>query len=926
MADRTILPDYFVSPEPQLWMIDEHGEAIDWKDSQSTAIMLPHLKLLCRAMADQLRGLPSLTAIVFIVDALSKGWTIELSEQRLSRLTNDPSKPGRPKHSTSHIAKWLHALQDLDAECRHGARAHAAFLCELFEQLPRDRLMTSPEITSQSMQWLESLSSDGSDLLATSRLAEDAARIIAWNTLEFASTQTVDAEAMRLRMRTGLNHLPAAAKVEALERFPIATMAKNLATRRDDVGAVARLAQDISATLSLPRLPSDPDVLPIGGVSDVTNRGQPDRLLMSELALDSDLLIARIANGQALYLRREQPPQPEPKQRCLIIEAGIRMWGTMRLHSAALALGLCIAQERRGGAQLDVITAAGDQIWQEDFTRAAGIERFFGRLLVDVHPGAALMKLMRSESGELQNQPILLLSQATDRDIEFRRATQDSMKSLLVTRLEQSGWVELIERGSSGDTRLQRLRLEVAQQVLDSKQQDPFDLPAYVAQSMNHLRYTVPIVGDCVQSYDSEVQHCLWVLTYDRRAMHLDDNRLGAIEVGHVPKGRILASASVSPSLWMLVVESKLANSRLPIHQLVHVRANRGVSSFQLSLHGEHPAHVTYCFDREQLIRIGKQVTFLDTRNGVMLASDRRILSHLGCAIFGSTQICVAAREADKVRWHHLCRVPSLPGCAARLEHAIPVVYARDLSWTMRIDGRGTDAEATEVMIDPLARQELLRVNSSGTDMLVALEGVTKSNRPELIGSRKQQLVQLSLRKPKVTCLGERSPEAIAAFERSSQNLKYEFSNVRSRFHAISATDGSIMLHGRDGQFKIDVLFLTQGTFWGLPSKPAIVDANQIAFGPSIKWDSSRNNWRWTLRHASLPRGDAWLDSRGMLHLRATDGSELSLMLGDGDLSGWHSSSGTFGRAYFTGNLGESSHPSRNAVEWFFRFVRDQSI
>ncbi len=117
-----------------------------------------------------------------------------------------------------------------------------------------------------------------------------------------------------MRMRTGMDHLPEPAPLEPLARFPLATLVQELALKNDDLSMAAKMAQKIAASLTVPRLPSDPDHLPIGGVSDVTNRGEPDRLLISELALDDDLLIARIAHGQALYLRREQPPQSSSKK------------------------------------------------------------------------------------------------------------------------------------------------------------------------------------------------------------------------------------------------------------------------------------------------------------------------------------------------------------------------------------------------------------------------------------------------------------------------------------------------------------------------------------------------------------------------------------------------------------------------------------
>ena len=109
-----------------------------------------------------------------------------------------------------------------------------------------------------------------------------------------------------------------------------------------------------------------------------------------------------------------------------MIETGIRTWGKMRLYAAAFALGLCIAEERRGGEHLDVVTVSGDGAWLEDVTTRSGLMRFYERLLADVHPGQALMDIVeRNNLGlDMTNQPILVLSEATDRDPQFSSCHQ----------------------------------------------------------------------------------------------------------------------------------------------------------------------------------------------------------------------------------------------------------------------------------------------------------------------------------------------------------------------------------------------------------------------------------------------------------------------------------------------------------------------
>lgn len=937
MGQRMVPPDYFVSPAPTLWTIDETGEALEWKDSHSTALMLPHVNLLCRALAEQLKGLPSLTAILFTVDALSKGWSLQLAEQRVERLVTSSGDLRSSRFMLPQMGKWLHSLQSLDIEFRQGVAAHTAFLCELFEQFPREWLETDEVETSQTLQWLDNILGDRGNLLATHLKdeADSVARALA--ALDFLSMQVLTTESLQLRMRTGLDNLPSGEPLEMVERFPIAALVRQLASLDDDLSVVARMAQFVSATVSLPRSPSDPDTLPIGGVSDVTNRGEPDRLLMSELALDSDLLIARIANGQALYLRREQPPQPESKHRCLMIETGIRTWGTMRLYAAAFALGLCIAQERRGGEQVDVVTVAGESAWLEDVTTRAGLMRFYERLLADVHPGRALMDIVnRNNLGlDMTNQPILVLSEATDRDAAFHHAINDFPNPYMVARVERTGWVDLSERSSVGGQSLQRMRLEIMAQpaeksIKESKSTSLIvsgqkNLPGFLQLNPCPLRFSIQLDGPRVQAYKTDPHVEYWALTHDRRVMLLDDSHLGAIEVGSVPSGRVLASHVPKHNAWLLVIESTPHMSKVPVHWLVKAEGTRGVTMYQLKLGDERAHQVTYCFHHSHLLRVGKNLTYFDARNGNQLVSDPCQYPYLGQQYFGTYGVYVVDCRDDSMQWHWLGKVPSIAGSAARSQRGLPVVYARDLSWMLELTGDSPSPQPTGMKIQTGYPHSIVSVNDSGTEMLVALTGVESSTNPLLICSpREKRVVRLSLTEPKVVFAGDKSPDRLAAFQVGQHALFHQSRNMRKRITGLSFQNGRVIAHTRGKRYAIqpDKVNDVEGLFWrqvtNLEPK-----SRQYVFEKPIQ-RAGGPHARWKLRYVKLPKGEAWLDSRGMLHLKAIDGSELSLMLADSPLAGWHSSGKVFGPQYFIVDKQVSRDTLPEIVDWLTNFTMMQ--
>src|SRR5690606_25553091 len=71
-----------------------------------------------------------------------------------------------------------------------------------------------------------------------------------------------------------------------------------------DTFHVAALIRRIWSGLAIPFHSSHPSIQPLGGVSDISNRGALDKLLISEYANDDLLFLSRLANGEALYINR----------------------------------------------------------------------------------------------------------------------------------------------------------------------------------------------------------------------------------------------------------------------------------------------------------------------------------------------------------------------------------------------------------------------------------------------------------------------------------------------------------------------------------------------------------------------------------------------------------------------------------------------
>ena len=102
-------------------------------------------------------------------------------------------------------------------------------------------------------------------------------------------------------------------------------------------------AERVLSGLNVPFHRSLADQQPLGGISDVTNKGSFDKLLLSEFANEDILFLSRLANNEALYIEREIPPSNNKLKRVFLIDVSLRNWGTPKLIAFATMLAIAKA-------------------------------------------------------------------------------------------------------------------------------------------------------------------------------------------------------------------------------------------------------------------------------------------------------------------------------------------------------------------------------------------------------------------------------------------------------------------------------------------------------------------------------------------------------------------------------------------------------
>ncbi len=104
--------------------------------------------------------------------------------------------------------------------------------------------------------------------------------------------------------------------------------------------AVGSLIRWLWSGLNIPVHSTLPSQQPLGGFSDLTNKGDFDKLLVSEFAYDDLLFLSRLANNEALYIHREVPPTHNNLQRLILIDATLKNWGNPKAIAFAIAIAI----------------------------------------------------------------------------------------------------------------------------------------------------------------------------------------------------------------------------------------------------------------------------------------------------------------------------------------------------------------------------------------------------------------------------------------------------------------------------------------------------------------------------------------------------------------------------------------------------------
>lgn len=390
---------YFCAPVGHYWEWDwiepdGSGASAVWSDGRKTIALREELTALLESLARE--GLPPLGAVLILLDTVSDDWNVTEMRDRIHqaalRASDYNMLPPEFAKVWRHAQKGLETIHQLPKDLRQGFLAKKTLFKLVFEGAFNRLPAEISEIALRQFKETPYLL----PFRDRTPVLNGASRILRDLLILEKAFAALSLDQLENRLRTGIDSetvAPAELPEEQTDPTPVPEVPSDLLEALEKEGGelaqIAGLVRRLSAILHVPKPVTSRDDLPVGGVSDITNRGDPSRLLMTELAWDDMTFAVRLAQGEALYMRRESPPAEPPPLRTVLLDTGIFLWGKPRLFALGTALALLRQKDTTGR----VLTLKHGTFMPITLATVDDVRAQLMQLEPAPHPGTALTTL-----------------------------------------------------------------------------------------------------------------------------------------------------------------------------------------------------------------------------------------------------------------------------------------------------------------------------------------------------------------------------------------------------------------------------------------------------------------------------------------------------------------------------------------------------
>ncbi len=524
---------YFNAPKDYFWQWAEKGTVIEWLNGNTICYRDDLLAILQQLEA---KGLPPLSPLLLLLAACQKTLHLQVSfflMRQLMRLNNKELL----QKTLDDALSFLQIIANLPENLKLGSkRIHLIY--EVFN-------VVNVTISNRQLQ-------DAIDELNSGRLDKNIFYFFSENVnekefekhLQYFSNalqKYPTVEKLEIKLRTGLNELPEKAPVLIPEDVAINLFDELL--QEPKTNGIARLTKNLIAALNIPMQSKGISDQPFGGISDITNRGNYDKLLLSELAYDDDLLMARLVNNEALYFRREQPPEQPKLQRIILLDSTLKMWGTSRIF--ALSAGLACALHNTHSELLQSYSLGGDRFTAINLNSKQGVIQALELLDHSLHCGKSLESVIKSISTSNKNEIIFITdAKILHSPVFYASFAVVKMAINFIITVNNNGDLQLFESINGITKLISTAKLDVDQllsspsEFIEKRKRNNNNLPLFISQQPSPLFFPAIRVKITPEKLFVKENFGLAVVNENQRLLFLNNKDKGAIELlSYIEKG-----------------------------------------------------------------------------------------------------------------------------------------------------------------------------------------------------------------------------------------------------------------------------------------------------------------------------------------------------------------------------------------------------
>jgi hypothetical protein len=226
----------------------------------------------------------------------------------------------------------------------------------------------------------------------------------------------------------------------------------------DKTFATGSLIRWLWGGLNIPVHSALPSHQPLGGISDLTNKGDFDKLLISEFAYDDITFLSRLANNEALYIHREIPPTHNDLHRVILVDASLKNWGTPK--TIAFAVLLAIARHPKTDIDCQGFVLGNGQYYPVSTESIHTVIDALQIVAGNLHAAASLESFLR-DHGKDNNTEIFFITESSALKhgplLKVMHEHHDAINYLVLT--DSEGNIDLYKKHQRARKHLQHIKL-----------------------------------------------------------------------------------------------------------------------------------------------------------------------------------------------------------------------------------------------------------------------------------------------------------------------------------------------------------------------------------------------------------------------------------------------------------------------------------